>query len=222
MSIAVKEERESTIEYKKSKRVLSHVILADDQKFYPLLPPVVFHGDPLSVRGQVHETFDFVIGRAVASLPKFVGYVEKNLRRTRRNKTSSASSEGTDGVSGGRHRSRTAKTLRNGVLYMRGEVSQNELSELGAQPTTVICLEDVLQGKREFKDDPQAEGVDAELDAAGSGQVLDVGNDDGDGNGRSSKGYSSVFHFSSEDIWNRMPVVTTTPAAIAGAAAPAS
>lgn len=114
------------------------------------------------IHTQVHEQFDYVMGRAVTSLPKFVGFIDKNLKR---NPPDSAETE---------ERAACA-SLRRGVLYMRGEVSEDELRELGAQPSTVISLERYM----------------------GQSPEEDVGD----------RGYSSVFHFTSESIWGRHPVV---------------
>lgn len=59
---------------------------------------------------------------------------------------------------------------------MRGEVSREELDKLGAEPSMVFPLKQVLEA----------------LNTA-------------TGEGASDKGYSSVFHFTSEAIWNRVP-----------------
>lgn len=124
----------------------------------------------LLVTAQVHELFDYVMGRAVTRLPKFVGFIEKNLKR---NKPRSGEAKG-------------ESRLKRGLLYMRGEVSAEELAELGAQPSAVISLQEVLD--------------------------REVGRDEADGGVR-DRGYSSVFHFTSESIWNRTPV----PAAVMAA-----
>lgn len=135
----------------------------------------------------MHETFDFVMGRAVTSLPKFVRFVENNLKRnspslatveasaTRTNGDATSSSGGEDGDK--------RAHLKRGILYMRGEVSAEELAELGAQPSTVISLQQLLDGGA--GDDVRPEDVHE---------------------GVRDRGYSSVFHFTSEAIWSRTPV----------------
>lgn len=153
-----------------------------------LHPPV----PKLPCIAQVHETFDFVIGRAVTALPKFVGFIEKNLKRNapsaarngaRTNPGASSSSSSTP------QQEEEAAPLKYGVLYMRGEVTAEELAELGAQPSTVISLQRVMEG---------GGGGDA-----GSGVVEE---------GVGDRGYSSVFHFTSEAIWGRTPLVASSSA----------
>lgn len=117
---------------------------------------------------QVHETFDYVLGRAVTSLPKFVGFVENNLRPNNpAAERHSHSLEGDVKSEGGK------LVLERGVLYMRGEATAKELAQLGTQPSNIIPLD-----------------VDALDPPDGSGQ---------------ERGYSKVFHFSSESIWGRTP-----------------
>ncbi|CAM9279419.1 unnamed protein product [Scytosiphon promiscuus] len=134
---------------------------------------------------EVHEVFDFVMGRAVTNLPKFVGFIDKNLKsndpRTNGDPTTAISNTDNDDGSAGRRSS--GNSLKRGVLYMRGEVSEEELAELGAQPSAVIPLQRVLEE---------------------AGQDGDVGL----GGGVNDRGYSSVFHFTSEAIWNRVPVAS--------------
>lgn len=116
------------------------------------------------------------MGRAVTNLPKFVGFIDKNLKSN--DAGANRSNPGDRSESGSND---NANTLKRGVLYMRGEVSEEELAELGAQPSTVIPLQRVLED---------------------AGQDGDVGL----GGGVDDRGYSSVFHFTSEAIWNRVPV----------------
>eukprot|EP00752_Nemacystus_decipiens_P002451 g2308.t1 len=125
---------------------------------------------------EVHEAFDFVMGRAVTNLPKFVGFIDKNLKP---NDTGGSDSNSGDVSDVGSNTS----TLKRGVLYMRGEVSAEELAELGAQPSTVIPLQRVLEEAGQDGDVALGDGVD-------------------------DRGYSSVFHFTSEAIWNRVPVTS--------------
>lgn len=112
---------------------------------------------------QIREPFDYIMGRAVTRLPKFVGFIENNLKR---NNPRSGEAKG-------------ETRLKRGLLYMRGEVSAEELAELGAEPSTVISLQQVLEPG--------------------------VGSDEAEGGVR-DRGYSSVFHFTSESLWNRTPV----------------
>lgn len=114
------------------------------------------------------------MGRAVTNLPKFVGFIDKNLK-------SNDAAGANNSKPGGSGSNANTNTLKRGVLYMRGEVSEEELAELGAQPSTVIPLQRVLEE---------------------AGQDGDVGL----GGGVDDRGYSSVFHFTSEAIWNRVPV----------------
>lgn len=69
---------------------------------------------------------------------------------------------------------------------MRGKIAEEELEELGARPLTAISLEHILKG-----------GKSSDSAAAGGG-----------GEEVSDRGYSSVFHFTSEDIWNRTPLIS--------------
>ncbi|CAM9160421.1 unnamed protein product [Hapterophycus canaliculatus] len=134
---------------------------------------------------EVYEVFDFVMGRAVTNLPKFVGFIDKNLKpndpRATGGSATAVDKSSDDESSAGKRSS--GNSLRRGVLYMRGEVSEEELAELGAQPSAVIPLQGVLKD---------------------AGQDGDVGL----GGGVNDRGYSSVFHFTSEAIWNRVPVAS--------------
>lgn len=123
------------------------------------------------------------MGRAVTNLPKFVGFIDKNLKSNdpRANGDDLTTSNGNESSSAGRKSS--SNSLKRGVLYMRGEVSDEELAELGAQPSAIIPLQRVLEE---------------------AGQDGDVGL----GGGVNDRGYSSVFHFTSEAIWNRVPVAS--------------
>jgi len=64
--------------------------------------------------------FDFVLGRAVATLPEFCGWIGKNLR---------------PGIHEG---------LRHGVLYFKGTLYREEVATLGVQPLAVWDLREVL------------------------------------------------------------------------------
>lgn len=163
---------------------------------------------PPLLPAQVHESFDFVMGRAVTALPKFVGFIDKNLKRNPPSgspatrvelvvgaEAGAASdtgngSRGDGSGEGGRSGDREKGIrLKRGLLYMRGEVTADELAELGAQPSTVIPLQwDFLRG-------PGGE------EGPEGGEV-----------GARDRGYSSVFHFTSEAIWNRMPVAISSSA----------
>lgn len=158
---------------------------------------------PAVVAAQVHETFDFVMGRAVTALPKFVGFINKNLKRNPPSSSPAAraklagtetaggnsSGDGSVGGEGGGSRGGDGVRLKRGLLYMRGEVSAEELAELGAQPSTVIPLQ---------RDFVRSHGGEE-------------GPEGGEG-GTRDRGYSSVFHFTSESIWNRMPVAASSSA----------
>lgn len=157
---------------------------------------------PAVAAAQVHESFDFVMGRAVTALPKFVGFIDKNLKPNKPSslfagsklagKEDGADSDGSDGGGGdgGGNDREEGIHLKRGLLYMRGEVSEEELAELGARPSTVIPLRgDFVVGGPGGKE--AAEGVEG---------------------GARDRGYSSVFHFTSEAIWNRMPVAASPSA----------
>ena len=155
---------------------------------------------PPLLPAQVHESFDFVMGRAVTALPKFVGFIDKNLKRNPPSSSPAAQAEAgaasdigsTRGSSDGGGRSGDREKgihLKRGLLYMRGEVTAEELAELGAQPSTVIPLQ------RDFVRGPGGE-------EGPEGREV----------GARDRGYSSVFHFTSEAIWNRMPVAASSSA----------
>ncbi|CAM9450541.1 unnamed protein product [Ectocarpus fasciculatus] len=129
---------------------------------------------------EVYEAFDFVMGRAVTNLPKFVGFIDKNLKPNDGRTSNSADSSSSSSSSS----SNNNNSLKRGILYMRGEVSEEELAELGARPSTVIPLQRVLEE---------------------AGQDGDVGL----GGGVDDRGYSSIFHFTSEAIWNRVPIASS-------------
>lgn len=114
------------------------------------------------------------MGRAVTNLPKFVGFIDKNLKPNDVRTSNPAD----------RNSSSNNNSLKRGILYMRGEVSEEELAELGARPSTVIPLQRVLEE---------------------AGQDGDVGL----GGGVDDRGYSSIFHFTSEAIWNRVPIASS-------------
>lgn len=69
---------------------------------------------------QLHREFDFVTGRAVASLPQFVQWVRRCVRR------------------GGKH------SRENGILYWKGGSLTGEAVALGIQPTGILSLEETL------------------------------------------------------------------------------
>lgn len=113
------------------------------------------------------------MGRAVTSLPKFVNFIEKNLKQNKFNHRRTLDPD-TDTIK------EQHAPLKRGVLYMRGEVSREELDKLGAEPSTIVPLKRVLEVMDKEKNTAKKEGT-------------------------SEKGYSSVFHFTSEAIWNRVP-----------------
>ncbi|CAM9366799.1 unnamed protein product [Discosporangium mesarthrocarpum] len=118
----------------------------------------------------LEETFDFVLGRAVTSLPKFVGWVDKNLRANDKGPPDQGRNGQSKCSKAGRHPN---GGLKRGILYLRGEATAEELAELGADPSQVLTISDIIGG----------DGVIAS-------QMRD-------------RGYSSVFHFTSEAIWSR-------------------
>ncbi|MCD8483454.1 MAG: 16S rRNA (guanine(527)-N(7))-methyltransferase RsmG [Verrucomicrobia bacterium] len=76
---------------------------------------------------ELESKWDFVLGRAVSELPKFLGWIGKNLRR------------------GG------AADLPNGVLYLKGSLYKEELERCGIQPHAVHDLEQ-LYPREYFKE----------------------------------------------------------------------
>lgn len=71
----------------------------------------------------LNEKFDFIIGRAVASLPKFVGWVKNKIR------------------------SGNQSTLANGILYLKGGDCSEEIKELRCPPTTIYPLGELFEGE---------------------------------------------------------------------------
>lgn len=64
----------------------------------------------------LESRWDFILGRAVASLPRFLGWIRGNIRQ---------------GGSG---------DLPNGVLYWKGSLYREELAELGIEPFAVYPI----------------------------------------------------------------------------------
>lgn len=85
---------------------------------------------------------------------------------------------------------------------MRGQASREELAALGTQPTTVISLHDALSESNTEAGVVVNGGVSTRDKPA----EADGAQDGGGVSSSSERGYSSVFHFTSEDIWNRIPV----------------
>ncbi len=77
----------------------------------------VLHARMETVPGQ----FDFVLGRAVATLPVFAGWIRGRLRPGR------------------------AHGVQNGLIYWKGGDLEAEYAELGARPAQAFRLEDLLQ-----------------------------------------------------------------------------
>lgn len=69
---------------------------------------------------ELESKFDFILGRAVAPLPDFVGWIGKNLRT---------------GAQGG---------LSCGILYFKGTLYREELAALSIEPLKVWDLREVL------------------------------------------------------------------------------
>lgn len=72
---------------------------------------------------ELTEQFDFVIGRAVTALPKFVGWIKRRIRHGKKS------------------------SLPNGILYLKGGDISEEIKELGIKPTTVFDLSEYFDGK---------------------------------------------------------------------------
>ncbi|MEX0325067.1 MAG: 16S rRNA (guanine(527)-N(7))-methyltransferase RsmG [Puniceicoccaceae bacterium] len=64
----------------------------------------------------LESRWDFVLGRAVTSLPRFLGWIRGNIRQ------------------GG------GESLPNGVLYWKGSLYKEELEEIGIEPFAVYPL----------------------------------------------------------------------------------
>lgn len=69
---------------------------------------------------QLESKWDFVLGRAVTALPRFIGWIRKNLRAGDRT------------VPG------------NGIIYWKGTLFREELAALGAEPGAVFPIRDVI------------------------------------------------------------------------------
>lgn len=70
----------------------------------------------------LNEKFDFVVGRAVTALPKFIGWVKPKIRQG------------------------SGSELANGVLYLKGGDFSEEIKELGIVPTATYPLEPLFDG----------------------------------------------------------------------------
>ena len=68
----------------------------------------------------LESKWDFVLGRAVTSLPRFLGWIKDNIRKG-----------GTD-------------TLPNGVLYWKGSLYREELDSIGIEPFAVYPIEEKI------------------------------------------------------------------------------
>lgn len=68
----------------------------------------------------LESRWDFILGRAVTSLPRFLGWIQKNIR------------------SGG------SRDLPNGVLYWKGSLYAEELASLNLQPHAVFPIDSAL------------------------------------------------------------------------------
>lgn len=71
----------------------------------------------------LEDRFDFVIGRAVTALPRFLEWVGKNVRKGKKS------------------------SLENGILYLKGGDFSEELKELRRQPDEVFDIGDLSEGK---------------------------------------------------------------------------
>ena len=68
----------------------------------------------------LESTWEFIIGRAVTSLPRFLGWIRDNIRK------------GGDSA------------MPNGVLYWKGSLYREELDAIGIQPFAVYPIEEKL------------------------------------------------------------------------------
>ncbi|CAM9593357.1 unnamed protein product [Chrysoparadoxa australica] len=147
--------------------------------------------EPLHVRAEELKRsgqYDYVLGRAVTSLPGFVGWVEGSLKRnadgfgTATEGTSIPAVLGDDDlVSGIFEPEAPAEDLNEvppgallgrGVIYIRGETTSEELTALGTNPSSVVRLGPILGQKPSSSSD---------------------------------LGYSSIFHFTTEALRERRP-----------------
>lgn len=69
---------------------------------------------------ELESQWDFILGRAVTSLPKFFQWIQDNIR------------------SGG------SKEFPNGVLYWKGSLYREELESIGLEPFTVYPIEEKI------------------------------------------------------------------------------
>lgn len=70
----------------------------------------------------VNEKFDFIIGRAVTALPRFVGWIRGKFKKKNQN------------------------DLPNGLLYLKGGDISEEVKALGIPPTQIFDLEALFNG----------------------------------------------------------------------------
>ena len=68
----------------------------------------------------LESKWDFVLGRAVTALPKFIGWIQDNIRK------------------GG------SEELPNGVLYWKGSLYKEELEQLEIEPFKVYPIEEAI------------------------------------------------------------------------------
>jgi len=69
---------------------------------------------------KINVKADFVVSRAVTRFPKFVSWVQKNIRREQKN------------------------SVPNGIIYLKGEDIEEELKEFGAR-LTIISIESYFE-----------------------------------------------------------------------------
>ncbi|CAM9600188.1 unnamed protein product [Phaeothamnion confervicola] len=140
---------------------------------------------------EVDQTYDYVVGRAVAALPTFVEWIEKNLRPNDSRAAASAAGNTAASAAAATGRGVPLQTsagaaveliavphpsVAHGLLYMRGAVADIEYDSLGARPVAVSSVEALLGG-----------AVGDHWAAGGA------------------RGYSQVLHFTSEALWGRKP-----------------
>lgn len=71
----------------------------------------------------LNEQFDFVTGRAVTALPRFISWVKNKIRLG------------------------SKSTLSNGILYLKGGDISEELATLGMEPTAIYQLSDLFNNE---------------------------------------------------------------------------
>lgn len=80
--------------------------------------------EAIQIRAEdLNDQFDFIIGRAVTALPRFISWVENKIRPG------------------------SKSTLPNGILYLKGGDFAEELAALGIPPTSIYQLSDLFNNE---------------------------------------------------------------------------